>query len=297
MTRIGLSLLAILTLSACTSTGDVSDRYAFWRDNGPTTDGAKPNLADVPAAPNTQAAQADMEAMKQRLEQDRNNAYLAAQGYPIVDTSSELTQPPVTDSELAPLPPMAGTDMPAPLPAPVPQVAGDVQYNYSNSGETYIYGNSTLQFKQQSMYQQQAQQIVEANPSVSIDFSALDGSAPTTGLSPVGLSGQPFIYFKHGSARLGSGDRAKLRQLASQIKQSPQSVVVIGRASKRTGISDAASARSANLTMSAKRASAVLRELAKQGIDADKVRVTAEGDSAATSSPEAKDRRVDILFD
>lgn len=315
MQRLGLCLLAILSLSACSST---PDRYAFWRDDSPQASvGTKPNLADVPVAPNTQDAKAQMDMMRQRLEADRNNAYLAAQGYPVPDvtpindassTSPYYMEQAVRNDELAPIQAAPVAPYNANPVVSYPQQtsnSGNVQYNYGSNDQAYVYGNSvsqygTQQYPQmaQSAYQQEAYGIMTANPNVSINFDALGGGAPlpSRNLSTVGLTGQPLVYFKHGSASLNPSDRQKLKELAQHIKQSPQSIVVVGHASTRTGIKNPITSREANLKMSAKRASAVMHELARNGVKAQQLNVTAEGDTTA-SGQEHQDRRVDILFD
>ncbi len=315
MQRLGLAFLALLSLSACSSTG-VSDRYAFWRDDGSqNTMGTKPNLADVPTPPNVQDTQAEMDAMRLRLQAERDNAYLAAQGVPVSDVTPIADAPldaghTVASDELAP----ASASPTAPYyAAPVaaypsqPQSSGNVQYNYATNDQAYVYGNSPLQYRGQqvgasrtSPYQQQAYGVMAANPNVSINFDALGGntSKPFSGISSVGLTGQPVVFFEHGSARLGSGDRQKIKQLAQQLKAQPQSVVVIGHASTRTGLKNPVSSRAANLQMSAKRATAVMQELAKHGVKPERLNVTATGDTGAGSkATETQDRRVDILFD
>lgn len=320
MQRLGLSLLAVLMLSACTSTGGISDRYAFWRDNGPKADNSvKPNLADVPVPPNTQDAQAEMDTMRQRLETDRNNAYAAAEGLPVSDIQ------PISDEAAAPYSASVATQEMAPVTsmptapyyaAPVaaypaqPQTNGTVQYNYAPTEENYVYGNSNLQYARAQQYagqapgagsgffRQEADQLMAANSNVSINLDALDDGAASNGLSPVGLTGLPIVYFKHGSSRLGSIDRAKIKELAERLKAASQSVVVIGHASQRTGIKNPVTSKSANLTMSAKRATAVMNELARHGVKARQLNVSAEGDTkSGGKETEAQDRRVDILFD
>lgn len=308
MRRIGLSLLAVLMLSACSS-GGVSDRYAFWRDdNDKAYGGNKPNLADVPVAPDTQTAQNEMNAMRQRLETDRNNAYLAAQGYdvpadvtPVSDSAAaQYKEPVVTNDELAPVnqAPVAYNSAPQNTYPQYVQSSGNVQINYAPANDNYVYGNSVVQY-QQGAFQQQAQGTVAVNPNVSINFDALgDSSSAPAAFSPSGVSGQPLIFFTHGSARLGAGDRAKLKELAQHLKQQPQSVVVIGHASKRTGLRNEVSSRAANLQMSAKRASVVMKELARYGVKPQQLHVTAQGDTQAQGrTTEKHDRRVDVLFD
>lgn len=307
--RLALLCVLALSLSACSST---SDRYAFWRDEGAPQGGTKPNLADVPAGPNVDAAKAEMESMRQRLEQDRQNAYLAAQGITPIEQNGTDTingdnahfEAAVSD-EMAPAATSAynqGQNLP-----PVSNahqynsgstVIGNVQYNYAAlDQQPYVYGHSRVQTAQ-AMQQQATSPAVSSDGSVSIDWSALDssnaGSYNETAISSVGVSGQPAIYFKHGSSRLGANDKAMLRQIAQTAQQRAVSVVIVGHASKRTGLSDAATAREVNLRMSAKRAGAVMHELSRQGVSVDSIRVNAVGDSDAGN--EAQDRRVDILF-
>jgi outer membrane protein OmpA-like peptidoglycan-associated protein len=319
--RFALCAFVALTLSACSTT---PDRYAFWKDNSAPETGAKPNLADVPAAPNVADAKAEMDTMRQRLQQDRDNAYLAAQGViPMesLDTAPPASPAPPTVSGM--MEPMVMDDMPPPsadgsLPpmdapppaygfdpaAPMPVSGGNVQYNYAPTPgyETYVYGYSPVQINRQSAYQQQASQLMAANDSVSIDFSALSNGMPEQALSPVGMLGKPLVYFKHGSSRLGSLDKKRIADLAEQLKRQPATVVIIGHASKPTGLDDKIASEDVNLRMSAQRASVVLRELARHGVSADQVRITAQGDSSPAAptpglTPEAADRRVEILFD
>jgi outer membrane protein OmpA-like peptidoglycan-associated protein len=72
-----LILLSAYSLAACSST---PDRYAFWRDDAPAvTKNTKPNLADVPAAPNIDQARQDMQDLQKKLAADRQEAYQQAQ--------------------------------------------------------------------------------------------------------------------------------------------------------------------------------------------------------------------------
>ncbi len=303
-------LLAVLalTLSACDS---IPDKYAFWNDDATArnaTEAPPPNLADVPVAGNTEAAKAEMQAMQSRLAAERHQAYLAAQGFVPVDDTAPLPQfDPAFEA-----PDMGQTDLPPPpVQYQYPQSSGAVQYNYAPSGDAgYTYGYSPVhiaQTGQLSAHQQQAQAIVAANDSISIDFSALDGtaSAPAVdyAMPSAMLSGLPLVYFKHGSAALDAKDRAALRELAAELKNQPVSVVVAGHASKRTGLGNPVLSRDVNLRMSAKRANAVMRELAKLGVNPEQIFVTAYGDSMPNIGnvsglpQEAADRRVEILLD
>lgn len=71
-----LILLAAYSLAACSTT----DRYAFWRDDAPmAAKNTKPNLSDVPAAPNIEQARKDMQDLQTKLAADRQAAYQQAQ--------------------------------------------------------------------------------------------------------------------------------------------------------------------------------------------------------------------------
>lgn len=345
-TRLGLCLVLISLLSACSS---VPERYAPWRDNGDTGTGRKPNLADVPAAPNTAAAKIEMDTMRQRLEQDRNNAYLAAQGIVPINDNAIAPSAPIMDSDLAPPPtvnsnPLLATEM---RPAPVgrnPQRIGDergpippttpaiipnnnsitssalpspneepsvitnsnVLYNYDPSANNdYTYG--TTGKAGQSVQVTPALQMAAGNdPSISVDWSALGGSSsPANGSAQLAYNGitlgEPVAYFAHGSATLGQKDRAAIRDLARQLKQNPQPVMLAGNSSRRTGLHNTALSRQINLRMSTKRANAVMAELVRNGVSADKIYISAYGDSIPNrrqgSATEASDRRVEVIFD
>lgn len=339
--RFGLCLLVVSLLSACTS---VPDRYAPWRDNNNPEVGKKPNLADVPAAPNTEAAKAEMATMRQRLEQDRNNAYLAAQGIvPITDSSAtampvvpanniqstDLSAPSGMTStglatnapapvglepvQLEPVNPSYNSVTTASLPIPTSTqptapMAGNVAYNYDPSANNDYTYSSNGTYSGGSVQVNSVADMVQSNdPSISIDWGALGGSPAASSRGGVMLSssgtglGAPVAYFAHGSAALGPKDLKAVRDLAKKLKQHPQTVMIAGNASKRTGIRSTAISRKVNLNMATKRANAVMSELVKQGVKADNLYVSAYGDSIPNRRPEsygeAADRRVEIIFD
>jgi len=294
-----------LTLSACDT---IPERYAFWNDDATSRDAteAPPNLADVPAPADTDAAKAEMEAMQNRLAAERHQAYLASQGFVPMEDQTQPQFDPAFEAPAAP------ADLPPPVQYQYPAGSGTVQYNYAPSNDTaYVYGYSPVQIArsgQISAYEQQAQAIVAANDSISIDFSALDSGAAAPmsahdAMSSAVLSGLPLVYFKHGSSSLDAKDRQTLKQLAEELKAQPVSVVIAGHASKRTGLGNPVLSRDVNLRMSAKRANAVMKELAKYGVSPEQIFVTAYGDSMPNIgkdgglSQEAADRRVEILLD
>ncbi len=104
------------------------------------------------------------------------------------------------------------------------------------------------------------------------------------------------IFFKHGSARLGSGDKQILRQVADQAKFSPvERISVEGHASTRTGVSDPVEAKIINLKQSMNRAFNVSSQLIRNGVPAEKVKTTVWGDTKNDGGSEAQNRRVDVI--
>lgn len=103
------------------------------------------------------------------------------------------------------------------------------------------------------------------------------------------------IFFKHGSARLGSGDRSVIKQTAEQAKFAPvDRITVEGFASKTTGMSSPVDSKIVNLKQSMDRAFNVSSQLMRSGVPAEKIKTTVWGDTRSTGS-EAEDRRVDIV--
>jgi len=332
LSRFALCLLLVSLLSACSS---MPERYAPWRDEGDTGAGHKPNLGDVPAAPDTAAAKAQMDTMRQRLEQDRDNAYLAAQGIVPVNDQAPVSSPAnIQSTDLAPpANPLMTTNMrparvgQAPIPpttpvapSPVSSITSaplgmpnedqpsvmtnsNVLYNYDpNVGNEYTYGTTG---KTNSISSSASYAAIESDPSISVDWSALGDTSPvaTGGVQLAGNGvtlGEPVAYFAHGSATLGPKDRAAIRNLATQLKRHPQPVMVAGNSSKRTGIRNTATSREVNLRMAAKRADAVMDELVKLGVSPELIYLSAYGDSIPNrrrGGDEAADRRVEIIFD
>ncbi len=100
------------------------------------------------------------------------------------------------------------------------------------------------------------------------------------------------IYFKHGSERLGSGDKRRLADIAQQAKTSGR-VEVEGYASQPTQAKDAVTSKILNLKESMNRSFAVSKDLIKKGVPADKIKTVGWGDGQATGD-ESQDRRVDV---
>jgi outer membrane protein OmpA-like peptidoglycan-associated protein len=363
MSSLGLIILSGLMLSACSST---PDRYAFWRDGTPspsngtesmTTSSAKPNLGDIPAAPDVTTARQEMENLQTKLAADRQSAYQQAQSdntptslaprgsavtvsdpalLPLGADKNETTQPATFNmaniqaaSLTAPGSALATPAMINPnrdpanpgLPVYMPQ---SVQVNrpvnpLPQQGEigTYIYGRSGVQYRQN--LGQQALALTppstppaDNNKSITVDMSALGnnmgentgGNMPRGGFVHPSVSsaflnnnGAPVIYFNHGSSRLSSNDRQTLSAIASKAAQG-HTVKVIGHASKRAATVSTLAAKEANLKISATRAAAVMKELAKNGVNAKQIEPIAVGDGDARQAPNEKAaRRVDIIVD
>lgn len=108
--------------------------------------------------------------------------------------------------------------------------------------------------------------------------------------------GETQIFFKHGSARLGSGDERKLSEVAEQAKFSPVDRISIeGHASHRAQTGDPIMDRVVNLKMSMDRTYAVSRSLMQKGVPAEKIKATSWGDTRQPDGiPEDQARRVDI---
>lgn len=124
------------------------------------------------------------------------------------------------------------------------------------------------------------------------------GSMPGGRVSPrVGTGYTPSqIFFKHGSSRLGNGDKQMLRQVAEQAKFSPvERVSVEGFASTRTGVSDPVEAKIVNLKQSMNRAFSVSSQLMRSGVPAEKIKTTVWGDTKNEGVSEAQSRRVDVV--
>ncbi len=103
------------------------------------------------------------------------------------------------------------------------------------------------------------------------------------------------IFFKHGSSRLGSGDRRVLNEVADKAKFAPvDRISVEGFASRPTGVSDPIESKIVNLKQSMNRAFTVSSQLMRDGVPAEKIKTSVWGDTKSTGS-EAQDRRVDIV--
>ena len=297
--RLVSAIVLALLVSACSST---SDRYAVWRDsNAGTYPGTKPNLGDVPVTPNVANAKAEMDAMRQRLEKDRDDANMAVQTLPAPTQPITMTSTSISNNDASTISDIQTSPLASPQPAQQNN-GGNVVYNYGtmSSNVPYTYGYSPVNIRT-AAGAMPVSHYASSDPSVSVDWSALGGNEPayttavTSIMAPMALYGEPVLYFKYGSAQLSAHDKNNLRSIAERIKAKPNSVVIIGHASKPTGLKNPMTAQEVNLKMSTQRATAVLHQLAHLGVQPDKVNVAAYGDTMAKGIP-AKDQRVDIKF-
>jgi len=137
--------------------------------------------------------------------------------------------------------------------------------------------------------------LYPANP-VSLGGGTMSATSTGRSSAHVGSGYTPSqIFFKHGSSRLGGGDKQVLRQVADQAKFAPVDRVRIeGHASARTGVADPVESKIVNLKESMNRAFNVSSQLMRDGVPAEKIQTTVWGDTQ-NSGEEAYNRRVDII--
>lgn len=105
------------------------------------------------------------------------------------------------------------------------------------------------------------------------------------------------IFFKHGSARLGSGDIAKLTHIADKARFAPVSrITVEGFASRPTQAgAQTVEGSILNLKESMNRSFAVSKNLMEQGVPAEKLKTVSWG-AAKASGNDSQDRRADVTM-
>lgn len=110
------------------------------------------------------------------------------------------------------------------------------------------------------------------------------------------------IKFANGSYHLSNQARAAVRKAAKAYKARGKGIIrIVGHASHRTQDMNIVKHRMANFSVSLDRANAVARELMRQGIDANVVRVEAKSDADPVfyeymPAGEAENRRVEIFL-
>lgn len=123
-----------------------------------------------------------------------------------------------------------------------------------------------------------------------------------SGLSMMETSNGKIIFFKHASARLGSLDKKRIKEVAATVKNDPfRKVQVTGHASKPTVAKTPVGEDITNLKMSMRRTEKVAAALIREGVPAEKIVSVALGDTVPNSSAhgvkggkDAADRRVEL---
>ena len=264
-----------------------------------------PNLATVPPRPAGASTPEQRTVIASGLVADRRQARAAAQSM----TSSipaTAPPPPAYGSQLAarPMPPAA--PMPAPKfgsqaatapiqpPAPMPAPA---------AGSSPRGGSGTLvdqTYRSQLALSAPTVSTAPAGPTASPSLTggqpaplsaAAAGAAtpPSSALPPRPLSrpdsnGSAVSYraaslhFETGSARIGKGDRKKLREVAALQRKRNATLRIIGHASSRTRDLDPVTHQIVNFRISVDRAHAVARELLRLGVPPGKLNIGAKSD-------------------
>lgn len=128
------------------------------------------------------------------------------------------------------------------------------------------------------------------------NFSGNGFSAPQN-FGAASNAGGNQIFFKHGSSRLGGGDKRVLSSVAEQAKFAPVNrITVAGHASQPTQAgSRSVEGHILNLKESMNRSFAVSKELMRNGVPAEKIKTVSWGSTKPTGN-NTQDRRVDIVM-
>jgi len=279
----------VAALGACSWTEDQPGGDGPAAETAETTDGAYPNLADVPERPQPEALQ-NREDVAQGLVADRSRARYSETPLAQSTAAGAPPPPPVPPStppsvSQAPAPQVAAPPVPAaPVARAQPPVAS-AALPTAPPPPALVAPPAPMQPSQQGgVYPQVA-------------YGAPVGA-------PVVPPGVPatVIYFAHGSASIGGAESAKIRQVAEFRAQYNRPLRIVGHASMRTGNMDPATHQRANLEISWQRATAVADALRSAGVPGDMMLITALADSQPIyqeSMPlgEAGNRRVEIYLE
>lgn len=185
------------------------------------------------------------------------------------------------------LPPRPSRPLPAPL---LPEGPGETAID----GETVVVSS----------------QGIESEGEWSIDADYGGGRSAASGRSPLpppagtgGITGASVatILFPDGSTRLGPRERRILQQVAALYRERGGRILLVGHASSRTASMSPSRHVEVNREISLRRAKAVARQLRRLGIPADRLVLSAVGDTQplyreVMPSGEAGNRRVEIYF-
>jgi outer membrane protein OmpA-like peptidoglycan-associated protein len=254
-----------------------------------------PSLATVPPRPAGASTPEQRTVIASGLVADRRQARAAAQSMP---TGVPVTAPaPTFASQIATAPaqPPAPTfarqvatppiQPPSPLPAPA---AGTPRRGGSGALVDQTY-RSQLALSAPTVSTAPAGPT--ASPSLTggrpAPLSAIAAATPPSSALPLAPSGSngsavsyraASLFFKTGSARLGKGDRKKLREVAALQRKRNATLRIIGHASSRTRDLDPVKHQIVNFRISVDRAHVVARELVRLGVPAGKLTIGAKSD-------------------
>lgn len=141
-----------------------------------------------------------------------------------------------------------------------------------------------------SAYAQAGKPATDATPPAAAPHAAPQSDSSTPAGSP-----SLVIYFQSGSSSLRPEDKAVLDRASRAYNEGKPIVMIL------TGTSDRVGNAEKNLTLSQRRATAVLTGLLDRGIPADRFQVLAKGETelaipTSQGVPEAQNRRVEITW-
>lgn len=314
-------LCAAFLLTACTTMQETQDSLVSLWEGDPQAEQFEaeaarlpvPELNDVPNDAEVLARSSEeLEFMQDSLEADRNLAmqqadFFAGRGpEPVLPLRRTLQEPQLMTAQPMPMRPQSSMGDLLPFPAqprpmPIPPLPSAMQMPQPMQPAPN-YGQGSI-----------AQALGYVPPSVAGFVPPQAPLAPMPGMMPMhqqpmmaaapmayGTPGalESAIFFRHGSAKLDAADRKNLADIAQRLRSSVAPVRIVAHASERAEVNSPLERKLINLQMSLKRASTVAKELAKQGVPANKMVLSAHGDSFAGQTPqEAEARRVNLLFD
>ena len=270
-----------------------------------------PSLATVPPRPAGASTPEQRTVIARGLVADRRQARAAAQAMtsspPAMTSSVPVTAlAPTFGSQLATAP----TQPPAPMPAPkfasqaaTPSIQPPSPMPVPAAGSSSPGGSDALvsqTYRSQLALSAPTVSTAPAGPTASpsltgarpapLSTAAVGAATPPSSalplqpLSRLGFNGSAVSYraaslrFKTGSARIGKGDRKKLREVAALQRKHNAMLRIIGHASSRTRDLDPVTQQIVNFRISVDRAHAVARELVRLGVPPGKLNIGAKSD-------------------
>ncbi len=129
-----------------------------------------------------------------------------------------------------------------------------------------------------------------------------DTAGAQVAMIPPGRAPYAVVYFANASSEISGQARNDLEKIANLHKERGGTVHVVGHASSRTRNTDQVSHQIANFRVSLERANAVAAALARLGVPADRIAVSARADNEPVyyevmPAGEAGNRRAEIFLD